>query len=92
MFGTDVKLEYELPPESFHADLAATAPTLFRDDEFSEIYPDHNGRPSVSPAQLALLLGLQHEAQVSDQVAINSSMCDLRWCMFSESSHSIGCM
>src|SRR5580658_6655394 len=79
LFGSDKKLVYELPPGSFHADLAAAAPTLFRDEEFSEIYAEHRGRPSVSPAQLALLLLLQHEAQVSDQEAINRSACDLRW-------------
>jgi len=79
LLGADKTLDYELVPGSFHADLAAAAPTLFRDEAFSKIYSDRMGRPSVSPAQLALLLLLQHEAQVSDQEAINRSACDLRW-------------
>lgn len=77
---TGKTLDYQLRPDSFHAQLAAAAPTLFRDEEFSKLYSDRMGRPSVSPSQLALLLLLQHEAQVSDQEAINRSACDLRWC------------
>jgi hypothetical protein len=72
-------LDYHLTPDSFHAQLAAAAPTLFRDEDFGNLYSNRMGRPSVSPSQLALLLLLQHEAQVSDQEAINRSACDLRW-------------
>jgi hypothetical protein len=81
LLGADKTLNYELRPGSFHAELAAAARTLFRDEEFSKLYSDRMGRPSVSPSQLALLLLLQHEAQVSDQEAINRSACDLRWSM-----------
>ena len=81
LLGADKTLEYELRPGSFHAELFAAASTLFRDEEFSKLYSDRMGRPSVSPSQLALLLLLQHEAQVSDQETINRSACDLRWSM-----------
>src|SRR5215211_3965769 len=69
----------ELDPRSFHGQLAAAAPRLFHDDDFARFYADRLGRPSVPPAQLALLTLLQHEAACSDQEAVARSAFDLRW-------------
>ena len=79
LLGPDQRLDFKLREGSFHAQLAAAAPRLFRDEDFAKFYHDRKGRPSVSPAQLALVMVLQHEAQVSDQEAINRTACDLRW-------------
>ena len=68
----------ELPPGSFHAQLAAVAPTLFQDADFADLYRE-GGRPSVPPSQLALLLLLQYQAGVSDEEAVARSAYDLRW-------------
>jgi len=68
-----------LPPESFHAQLAAAAPRLFRDEEFAAFYSEGMGRPSVPPSQLALMTLLQHEAGCSDAEAVARTAYDLRW-------------
>jgi hypothetical protein len=68
-----------LDPRSFHAQLAAAAPHLFRDADFAACYSASTGRPSVPPSQLALLTLLQHEAGVSDAEAVARTAYDLRW-------------
>ena len=68
-----------LPANSFHAQLATAAPTLFSDDDFAKFYSARMGRPSVPPSQLALMLILQTYDVVSDEEAIARSGCDLRW-------------
>lgn len=69
----------ELPTGSFHAQLAAVAPTLFQDADFADLYKAERGRPSVPPSRLALLLLLQYQAGVSDEEAVARSAYDLRW-------------
>lgn len=69
----------ELDPRSFHGQLAAAAPRLFKDGDFAVFYSDRTGRPSVPPAQLALLTLLQHHDGCSDQEAVARSAFDLRW-------------
>jgi hypothetical protein len=69
----------ELKPRSFHAQLAQVAPTLFCDDEFAALYSTSNGRPSVAPSQLALVMILQAYEHVSDNEAIERTAYDLRW-------------
>lgn len=70
--------DVRLDPKSFHGQLAGVATGLFSDAEFAKCYKA-GGRPSVPPSQLALLLLLQHEAQVSDQEAVARSAYDVRW-------------
>ena len=55
------------------------APHLFSDEDFAAFYSDRMGRPSVPPAQLALMTLLQHEAGCSDAEAVARSGYDLRW-------------
>jgi hypothetical protein len=69
----------ELKPASFHYQLAIAAPTLFKDEEFAALYCGNNGRPSVPPSQLALLLILQSHSGASDAEAVERTACDLRW-------------
>ena len=77
----DVGNVYDLaiPASSFHGQLAVAAPRLFSDEEFAAFYSDRMGRPSVAPAQLALMTLLQHEAGCSDAEAVARSGYDLRW-------------
>lgn len=69
-----------LDPKSFHGQLACAADRLFKDEDFAAFYCADNGRPSVPPSQLALMLILQARDGVSDAEAIASSAYDLRWC------------
>jgi hypothetical protein len=70
----------KLSEGSFYGQLAGAADRLFRDEDFAAFYCADNGRPSVPPSQLALLLVLQAKDGVSDAEAIESSAYDLRWC------------
>jgi len=79
LFSAQTLYSFALKSGSFHAQLAAAAPSLFQDEQFATFYSRSIGRPSVPPSQLALLTLLQMEAQVSDREVIERSACDLRW-------------
>lgn len=80
LFDVGNVFDLELDPASFHAQLALAGPALFPEDAFADLYSDRLGRPSVPPAELALLLLLQYHAGVSDPEAVERSAYDLRWC------------
>jgi hypothetical protein len=80
LFDVGNVFDLELDPGSFHAQLALAGPALFPEDAFVDLYSNRIGRPSVPPAELALLLLLQYHARVSDQEAVERSAFDLRWC------------
>jgi len=65
--------------EGFYGLLAEQADTWFRDEDFSALYREGFGRPSVPPSQLAVALLLQAHDAVSDEEAIARSAFDLRW-------------
>ncbi len=71
--------DLELPASSFFHQLAS-AGQMFSDEEFAEFYCLDNGRPSVPPSLLALLVIMQNHDQVSDAEAVERSAYDLRWC------------
>lgn len=79
MFDVGNVFPIKLPPGSFHAQLAAAAERLFKDADFIDLYSKKMGRPSVPPSSLALTLLLQHQANVSDEEAINLTAFDARW-------------
>ena len=79
LFDVGNVFDLKLAPKSFHAQLAAAAPRLFKDEDFAAFYKDKKGRPSVPPSLLALITLLQHEAGISDEEAINRTAYDLRW-------------
>jgi hypothetical protein len=68
-----------LPKNSFFGQLAAAADRLFLDEDFADFYCHNNGRPSVPPSQLALMVVMQAHDLVSDAEAIEKSAYDLRW-------------
>lgn len=79
LFDVGNVFPFVLKPGTFHAQLAAAAPRLFRDEDFAVFYADRLGRPSVPPSLLALVLLLQQEAGISDEEAVERTGCDLRW-------------
>jgi hypothetical protein len=79
LFEVGNVFDLQLPPKSFHAQLALAAPRLFADEDFAAFYKDKLGRPSVPPSLLALTTLLQHESGVSDEEAIHRTAYDLRW-------------
>lgn len=80
MFDVGNVWPLELKPNSFYAQLALVGGSLFSDEEFSALYCSNNGRPSVPPSQLALLLILQTREGVSDEESVERTCFDLRWC------------
>ncbi len=64
---------------SFYGTLAGLRSSLFRDEDFADLYRVDNGRPSVPPSQLCIALLLQAHAGVSDQEAVARTAYDLRW-------------
>src|SRR5437667_10440909 len=79
LFDVGNVYDLSLSPGSFHAQLALAAPRLFSDADFTAFYSEKTGRPSVPPAQLALMTLLQHEAGCSDAETVARSGYGLRW-------------
>jgi len=51
---------------------------VFEDDEFADLYPK-NGRPGLSPGQLALVSVLQFAENLSDRAAANAVRTRIDW-------------
>ena len=69
----------KLPASSFYGQLAAARDRLFADEDFAELYKDtNNGRPSVPPSRLALVVIMQARDGISDAEAIERTAHDLR--------------
>jgi hypothetical protein len=79
LFDVGNVFDLELDPQSFYAQLALAGPELFPEAAFDDLYSPTCGRPSVPPAQMALLVLLQTYERLSDQEAIDHSAFDLRW-------------
>lgn len=81
LFDIGYVWDLKLSPKSFYYQLAVAARNrLFRDEQFASMYVSDNGRPSVPPSQMALLVVLQAHDGVSDEQAIEHSAYDARWC------------
>ena len=65
--------------ESFYGLLASMRGRLFGDEEFAELYCADNGRESVPPSLLAIVLLLQTHDRVSDAEAKQRADFDIRW-------------
>ncbi len=68
-----------IEPDSFYALLHRLGPVLITDDDFSEMYSENVGRPSLPPALLAQVLLLQEHDNVSDREAASRVKRDLAW-------------
>jgi transposase len=78
LFDVGNVFDLELPADSFYAQLAQ-AEELVREVDFAGLYCEDNGRPSIPPAQMVLLMILQYHERLSDREAVEHSAYDLRW-------------
>ena len=68
-----------IEPDSFYALLHRLGPVLITDEDFSEMYSENVGRPSLPPSLLAQVLLLQEHDNVSDREAASRVKRDLAW-------------
>lgn len=79
MFNADnLYLDY-VGKDTFYGYLALNRERIFTDEQFASLYCPDNGRTSVPPSTIAVMLLLQAHDRVSDEEAISSSRFDLRW-------------
>jgi Transposase DDE domain/Transposase domain (DUF772) len=70
--------ESRLPERSIFRLLAAKAHQLFPDDAFADLYTA-NGRPSISPRIVSVVMVLQRYSGMSDREAVDAFAFDARW-------------
>ncbi len=68
-----------VPAGSMFAFLAAHRQELFRDEDFTDLFPSGKGRPSVPASMMASVMVLQVLHDYSDAEAAEAARCDLRW-------------
>jgi hypothetical protein len=68
-----------IPAGSVFAFLAGHRDALFPAGMFADMYPSPNGRPSVPPQVLAVVVVLQALQGLPDHDAAQALRCDLRW-------------
>ena len=64
---------------SMFAFLAAHRQDLFADEEFEDLFPSGQGRPSIPASVMASILVLQTLHDLSDRETAEAARCDLRW-------------
>jgi transposase len=79
LFEADTLYSDFVGRDTFYGWLASQRGTLFRDEDFAQLYVLTNGRPSVPPSLLATALVLQTYDGVSDDEARQRAAYDLRW-------------
>src|SRR5271170_1884745 len=70
--------ESRLPERSIFRLLAAKAHELFPDDAFADLYVN-NGRPSIAPRIVSVVMVLQRYSGMSDREAVDAFAFDARW-------------
>jgi hypothetical protein len=68
-----------IPAGSVFAFLAGHRDALFPAGMFADMYPSGNGRPSMPPQVLAVVVVLQALHGLPDYEAVQALRCDLRW-------------
>jgi len=68
-----------IPAGSVFAFLAGHRDALFPAGMFADMYPSPNGRPSMPPQVLAVVVVLQALHGLPDYEAVQALRCDLRW-------------
>src|SRR4051812_34945037 len=79
LFDADTLYSDFVGRDTFYGWLASQRGTLFRDEDFAQLYTLTNGRPSVPPSLLATALVLQTYDGASDDEARQRAAYDLRW-------------
>ena len=77
LFEADTLYSDFVGRDTFYGWLASQRGTLFRDEDFAQLYTLTNGRPSVPPSLLATALVLQTYDGVSDDEARQRAAYDL---------------
>ena len=79
MFNADnLYLDY-VGKDTFYGYLAQNRGRIFTDEQFASLYCPDNGRTSVPPSTLSVMLLLQAHDRASDEEAIRRSRYDLCW-------------
>jgi transposase len=79
LFNADAMYLDFVGRESFYGFLAAQRSSIFRDEDFADLYCLDDGRNSVPPSLMATALLLQAHDRVSDEEAKNRADFDMRW-------------
>jgi transposase len=79
IFTADAQYLDKVGRETFYGFLATHSHRIFRDEDFSELYCDDNGRNSVPPSILAVALLLQSYERLSDEEVVSRATFDARW-------------
>ena len=79
IFTADTQYLDKVGRDTFYGFWATHSHRIFRDEEFSEIYCQDNGRESVPPSILAVALLLQSYERVSDNEVVSRATFDNRW-------------
>ena len=78
LFGSANLLDLDRLDGTVYGQLARSGRQLFTDYQFRGVY-SKRGRPSASPALMALSCLLQHHEKISDDAVIERLKFDLRW-------------
>lgn len=78
LFDVGNVFDLELGEDSFYVQLGR-AVDLVCEADFRDLYTEDNGRPSIPPTLMTLLLILQYHEGLSDREAVERSAFDLRW-------------
>src|SRR5262249_4834518 len=76
--STREQCESRLPQRSIFRLTAAKAHALFPDDAFADLYVA-NGRPSIPPRIVSVVMVLQRYSGMSDREAVDAFAFDARW-------------
>lgn len=79
LFAADTMYLSYVGRTTFYGFLAVQRGTIFRDEDFADLYCLTNGRPRVPPSLLATALVLQTYEGVSDDEAKRRANYDLQW-------------
>ena len=77
-FDVEFLCESLIPPESYYRQFRALVWPLLKDEDFSSMYCEDNGRPPIPPRLLAMTLLLQFHQDLSDREMERACMYDLR--------------
>lgn len=76
-YDADHICEYLIPDDSFYRKFRNTIAPLIKDEHFDSMYCKNNGRPSISPALLAMATILQFHKNLSDREMERACMYDI---------------
>ena len=80
LFGAATELgAHVVEKMGFYGRLAREGGQYFRDEDFTDLYCQTNGRPSCPPSLLAMTRLLQHYTGVSDAEVVDRCKYDVRW-------------